>query len=101
MWTAILVASGGCYALKLAGLSVPARVLEGATSSASRRVLPVALLAALIAINTFSTGTGSRSTRAPPGSPPPRSRVGLRAPFLVVVALATLATALARLACGG
>ena len=28
MWPAILLAAGGCYLLKLAGLSVPRRVLE-------------------------------------------------------------------------
>ena len=27
-WAAVLLAAGGCYLLKLAGLSVPRRVLE-------------------------------------------------------------------------
>ena len=56
MWPAILLAAGGCYALKLAGLSVPQRVLDGARTRRIALLVPVALLAALIATNTFSAG---------------------------------------------
>ena len=45
---AILLAAAGCYALKLAGLSVPQRVLDGARVQRVALLLPVALLAALI-----------------------------------------------------
>ena len=47
------------------GLSVPQRVLDGRAGAAGRELLPVALLAALIATQTFAGG----STRAPPGLP--------------------------------
>ena len=91
MWTPILIAAGGCYALKLAGLSVPRRLLDG--PPAASRALPVALLAALIATQTFAGGLDARAA----GSPPPRSPSLARAPFLVVVAAAAATTALLRL----
>ena len=81
MWGAILIAAGGCYALKLAGLSVPQRVLDAPRVQRVALLLPVALLAALISMQTFGEG----STRAPPASARPSSRCSLRAPFLVVV----------------
>jgi hypothetical protein len=60
MWTPILIAAGGCYALKLAGLSVPRRLLDGPRARRGALLLPVALLAALIA-------TQARGTRRRPG----------------------------------
>jgi branched-subunit amino acid transport protein len=101
-WVAILVLATGCYLLKLAGLSVPARVLESPTVQRIADLLPVALLAALIAVQVFSGGDGNH----------PRIVVDarlaglgaavvallLRAPFLVVVVVAAATAALLRLA---
>ena len=47
MWVAIIVASVGCYLLKLAGLSVPSRLLERPLVARVAGLMPVALLAAL------------------------------------------------------
>jgi hypothetical protein len=74
MWTAILVGAAGCYLLKLAGLSVPRRVLENPRVRRVAALLPIALLTALIVIQTFSTGHGWSSTRALPGWAPPWRR---------------------------
>ena len=57
MWAAILCAAGGCYLLKLAGLSVPRRVLETPRVERIADRLPIALLAALIAVSTFTDGS--------------------------------------------
>ena len=93
MWTAILVASGGCFALKLAGLSIRARLLEGSRAIA---LLPVALLAALVGIQTFASGRALVIDARVVGLAAALVAVKLRAPFLVVVAAAAAATALVR-----
>ncbi len=93
MWVAILVASGGCFALKLAGLSIPARFLEDNQAVA---VLPVALLAALVGLQTFASGTSLVLDARVAGLAAAVVAVRLRAPFLVVVACAAATTALVR-----
>jgi predicted branched-subunit amino acid permease len=45
-WTAVLLAAGGCYLLKLTGLSVPRRALEHPRVERAAARVPVALLAA-------------------------------------------------------
>ena len=54
IWTAVLVCGVGCYLLKLAGLSVPPKVLEHPVVERVADLMPVALLAALIAVQVFS-----------------------------------------------
>ncbi len=98
MWTAILVASGGCYALKLAGLSVPQRVLDGARVRRAATLLPVALLAALIATNTFASGRVLALDARAAGLAAAAVALRLRAPFLVIVAVAATTAAAVRLA---
>jgi uncharacterized membrane protein len=93
MWTPILIAAGGCYALKLAGLSVPRRLLDGPRAQRIALLLPVALLAALIATQTFAGGVDARAA----GLAAAVVAVLMRAPFLVVVAVAAATTALLRL----
>ncbi|HEY8801579.1 MAG TPA: AzlD domain-containing protein, partial [Candidatus Dormibacteraeota bacterium] len=56
MWVGIVVACASCYALKLAGLSLPARVLQDSRVQRTVPLVPIALLAALVATQTFSTG---------------------------------------------
>jgi len=93
MWTPILIAAGGCYALKLAGLSVPRRLLDGPRARRVALLLPVALLAALIATQTFAGGLDARAA----GLAAAALALGARAPFLGVVAAAAATTALLRL----
>jgi uncharacterized membrane protein len=94
MWAPILIAAAGCYALKLAGLSIPQRVLDDTRVQRVALLLPVALLAALIATQTFSEGVDARAA----GLGAAVVALLLRAPFLVVVASAAATTALLRLA---
>jgi uncharacterized membrane protein len=96
MWTTVLVAAAGCYALKLAGLSVPSRWLEGERFQRVAALVPVALLAALIATQTFGDGDALVLDARAAGLAAAGGAVALRAPFLVVVALASAVTALLR-----
>jgi hypothetical protein len=98
MWTPLLIACGGCYALKLAGLSVPTRLVEGARFRRVALLLPVAMLAALIGVQTFSNADGPLTLDArAAGLGVAVLAVALRAPFLAVVGAAAAATALLRL----
>jgi uncharacterized membrane protein len=96
MWPAILVASAGCYALKLAGLSLPRRALDDPRAARVAAVLPVALLAALIATGTFATGPALALDARAAGLAAALVALRLRAPFLVVVASACATAALLR-----
>ncbi|WP_137292817.1 AzlD domain-containing protein [Nocardioides dongxiaopingii] len=97
-WAAIVLGALGCYLLKLSGLAVPPRVLDHPVVSRVADLIPVALLAALVAVQVVATDDGSLALDA---------RVLalcaavvlllLRAPFLLVVFGAALVAALARL----
>ncbi len=96
MWAAVLIASGGCYVLKLAGMSVPERVLTDARVRRIGALLPVALLSALVGTQTFATGHDLTVDARAAGLAVATAAVLVRAPFLVVVAAAAGATALVR-----
>jgi hypothetical protein len=96
-WTALLIASGACYLLKLSGLSVPARVLANPKVQLMAAALPVALLSALIALQTWTSGKSLVIDARTGGVAIAAMAVLLRAPFIVVVALAALTAALIRL----
>ena len=83
--------------LKLAGLSLPASVLEDARVQRTVPLVPVALLAALVATQTFSTGHHLVVDVRTAALIVAIGMVLLRAPFLVVVASAATTAALLRL----
>ena len=100
MWSAVILACVGCYLLKLAGLSLPERVLSHPTVERVADLIPVALLSALVAVQVFAGGTGG------PALTLDARALGLgfavvalllRAPFLVVVVGASVVAALSRL----
>lgn len=97
MWTAIAVTALGCYLLKLAGLSVPGHVLEKPIVERIADLLPVALLAALIAVQVFATGPELVVDARVAGLLAAMVALLLRAPFIVVVLVAALTAALIRL----
>ena len=94
VWVAILVGSLGCYVLKLLGLSVPASVLGDARVQRVAALLPVALLAALIATQTFTSEKSLVLDARAAGVAVAVVAVWRRAPFLVVIALAAATSAL-------
>ena len=97
MWTAILLACAGCYVLKLAGLSLPERVLGHPTVERVADLIPVALLAALVAVQVFSGGTELTLDARVLGLGFAVVALLLRMPFLVVVVGASVVAAVARL----
>jgi branched-subunit amino acid transport protein len=97
MWVAILGAAGGCYLLKLAGVSLPARVLEHPVIERVADLIPVALLAALVAVQVFADGPRLSLDARAAGLAAAVVALLLRAPFLVVVVVAAATAAVLRL----
>jgi branched-subunit amino acid transport protein len=96
-WLAIVGAGIGCYLLKLAGLSVPPRVLDHPLVDAVADLLPVALLSALVAVQVTASGTHLVLDARVVGLAVACAALLLRAPFLVVVVAAAASAALVRL----
>ena len=97
IWAAVLVASLACYGIKLAGLSLPQRYLQDPRLQRTVPLLPVALLAALIATQTFAIGSHLTLDVRAAALLVAGTAVWLRAPFLVVVAAGAATAALLRL----
>ncbi|CAL9614192.1 AzlD domain-containing protein [Streptomyces sp. enrichment culture] len=93
VWIAIAATAVGCYAVKLAGLLVPAGALERPLVRRLAALLPVALLAALTAQQTFAEGQTLVVDARAAGVAAAAVALLLRAPFLVVVAAAVAVTA--------
>ncbi len=98
IWLAILLTAAGCYALKLSGLLVPARILARPAVQRVADRLPVALLMALVAVGTFADGRHLVLDARAAGLAAAGVALLLRAPFLLVVLSAAAVTALVRLA---
>lgn len=93
MWIAVLAGSLGCYLEKLLGYLLPPSVLENATTRRVFGLMPVALLAALVAVQTFALGTALTLDARVAGLAVAVVALLLRAPFLVVVILAGVTAA--------
>ncbi len=97
LWGAVIVGSLGCYLLKLAGVSVPSRVLDHPVIERVADLIPVALLAALVAVQVFAgQGRLELDARAA-GLAFAVVALLFRAPFLVVVFGAAVVAGLLRL----
>lgn len=97
IWTAVIVSAVGCYLLKLAGLSLPASVLERQDVRRVAAMLPVALLAALVAVQTFDgDGQFVIDWRLLAGVGAGVGALLLRRPFLMVIVVAATTTAVLR-----
>ena len=99
MWVALLGAAAIAFGLKLVGYLVPADLLAEPHVKRVTAALPVALLAALVAIQTL-TGPGGTWTLDARLAAVGVAVVALilRAPFIVVVVLGAATAALLRLA---
>lgn len=99
LWTIVLLASAISFATKYAGYVVPQSVLDHPLTDRVMHYLPVALLAALVAVQTFTAGHGSITLDArAAGLAVAIGCLLLRAPFLAVVVAAAATTALLRAA---
>jgi uncharacterized membrane protein len=98
LWILVVATIAGCYAFKLTGYLVPARVLDQPRIRRIVELLPVALLAALVVVEAIADGRHitldwPRLTGFAVGA----LAVWRRAPFLVIVVLAAVTAALLRL----
>lgn len=93
IWIAIAATAVGCYLVKLIGLLVPAGALERPLVQRLAALLPVALLAALTAQQTFGAQDSLVIDARAAGVAAAALALLLRAPFLVVVAAAVAVTA--------
>jgi hypothetical protein len=101
-WIAVLATATGCYALKLAGLTVPQRLLGRPLPRRFAELVPVALLAGLTAVQTFTSGQALHADPARlAGMAAATAALLARAPFLaVIVAAAGTAAAVRALGLG-
>lgn len=97
MWVGVLVACAACYGLKLAGVSLPQRWLQDSHIQRTVPLIPIALLAALVATQTFATGRHLVLDVRVAAMVVALGAVSVRAPFLVVVIVAAVTAALGRL----
>lgn len=99
VWIAVLITAAGCYGLKLAGLTVPQQVLSNPRVRRFAELVPVALLAALAAVQSATSGHGFDFDPARlAGMAGALAALLLRAPFLVVIVVAAGTTAALRAA---
>ncbi|MFF7291972.1 AzlD domain-containing protein [Microbacterium sp. NPDC008134] len=97
LWSAILLAALVCLALKAAGYLVPPKVLEAPRPARISDLLTVALLAALVAVQTLGDGQAIVVDARVPALLVAGGLLWLRQSFLVVVFAAALTAALLRL----
>lgn len=95
-WLVIMLTALGCYGLKLSGLSVPEEWLEHPVVSRMAGLLPLALLGALVAVQTFASGQALVIDARVIGVAAAVVALLLRAPFIVVVLVAAFTAAAAR-----
>lgn len=98
LWIALIATSVGCYLLKYAGLAAPRRLLDNSWLRRFAVAVPIALLAALIAVEALR-GDGQAlawDTARMAGVGAAVLALILRAPFLVVIIVAAATTAALR-----
>lgn len=95
-WTAVLLASVICLALKCVGYVIPQRLLDAPRPTRIIDLLTVALLAALVAVQTVGGSTQITVDARVPAVMVAAGLLLLRAPFLVVVFAGAAVAALLR-----
>ena len=92
-WGTVLLASAIAFALKFAGYLVPADWLQRPRISRVTELLPPTLLAALVVVQTFTTGEHLVLDARVGGLIAAFVALLLRAPFIVVVIIAAATAA--------
>jgi hypothetical protein len=93
LWNALLLASIVCVALKTVGYLVPPRWFDAPRPSRTIDLLTVALLAALVVVQTLGAGQAIVLDARVPAIVIAAGLLLVRAPFLVVVVAAALVAA--------
>jgi len=99
VWQIILLASILVLGIKLLGYVVPPRVLQAPTAARTAELTTVALLSALIVVQTIGVGQGVVIDARLPALGVAAGLFALRVPFIVVI-VAAAATAAAIRAMG-
>jgi hypothetical protein len=97
IWQTLILASIAVLALKLAGYLVPPSLVEKPTPARVANLLTVALLAALIVVQTVGGASGIVLDARVPALVVAAGLFALRVPFILVVAAAAVVAALIRL----
>ena len=97
MWNAVLLASIACVVLKTLGYLTPPHWLDAPRPARISDLLTVALLAALVAVQTLGAGMSIVVDARVPAVLVAGVLLWFRASFLVVVAAAALVAAVLRL----
>jgi hypothetical protein len=92
-WHVVLLASILCFGLKALGYLVPARLIEKPTPARIVDLLTVALLAALISLQTVARGQDLVLDARVPAVIVAALLFALRVPFIVVVVCAAVVAA--------
>jgi hypothetical protein len=95
-WLPVIAVVAGCFALKLAGTAVPARIVRTPRFAAISVLVPVALIAAVIAVQTVTVDHRFSLDARAAGLAVAAIAVWRRLPFVVVVLSAALTAALLR-----
>lgn len=95
-WLAVLAAAAVCFAIKLTGHLVPEHWLAHPRVARVASLVTVALLAALVAVNTFTASGAVVVDARLVAVAVAAVALALRAPFVVVVVLAAVVAAVLR-----
>jgi len=95
-WLAIVVAGIAVYSWKILGFMVPARVMEHPKVARIAALMTVALLAALVGVQTFATKAGLSIDARLPAVLLAALLAKFRVPFIVIVLAAAGLAALLR-----
>lgn len=93
VWQIILVASIAVLAIKLVGYLVPPSVLEKPTAARTANLMTVALLSALIVVQTVGAGQAVVVDARLPAIVVAAGLLALRVPFILVIVAAALTAA--------
>ena len=97
LWTIVLVAAILVLALKLVGYLGPQSLIEKPAPARVLGLLTVALLAALIAVQTLATGPHIVVDARVPAVLLAAGLLAIRAPFIVVIVAAAVCAAMLRM----
>ena len=97
VWQIIILASIAVLAIKLVGYLIPPSLVERPTPARIANLLTVALLAALITVQTLGVGQPIHIDATVPALIAAAGLFALRVPFILVVIAAAVVAALIRL----
>jgi len=96
MWLTVLAGAAGCYALKYVGSVIPSHILEQRTVKKIVLLLPISLLSALVAVQTFADSQNLVLDARVPALAAATVALRFRTPFILVVLIAAVTAAALR-----